>query len=96
VKDKHYNSVDDIIAENKGKSIEEIAAEEAAEGGPWLISADELRAAGAFDVPAAWRKSLGGQRGLFSDLNEENHLTVDNHQPTPMDLDRDESANELS
>ena len=35
-----------------------------------LISVDELRAAGALDVPAAWRKSLGGQveRDLFSDL----------------------------
>jgi len=35
-----------------------------------LISVDEMRAAGALDVPAAWRKSLGGQveRDLFSDL----------------------------
>jgi hypothetical protein len=42
-----------------------------------LISVDELRAAGALDVPAAWRKSLGGgrvervQRHLFSDLLED-------------------------
>jgi hypothetical protein len=27
-----------------------------------LISADELRAAGALDVPPAWRKSLGGKK----------------------------------
>jgi hypothetical protein len=27
--------------------------------GPHLISVDELRAAGALDVPASWRKSLG-------------------------------------
>ena len=26
-----------------------------------LISVDELRAAGALDVPAAWRKSLAGE-----------------------------------
>lgn len=34
-----------------------------------LISADELRAAGALDVPPAWRKSLGVERelGLFDD-----------------------------
>jgi hypothetical protein len=36
-----------------------------------LISADELRAAGALDVPAAWRKSLQVERdpapSLFPD-----------------------------
>jgi hypothetical protein len=30
--------------------------------GPHLISVDELRAAGALDVPPEWRKSLGGDR----------------------------------
>ncbi len=36
-------------------------------GKPWLISADELRAAGALDVPAEWRKSLSsGERDLFT------------------------------
>lgn len=38
--------------------------------GPHLISVDELRAAGALDVPPSWRKSLGveriPQKGLFS------------------------------
>ena len=29
---------------------------------PHLISVDELRAAGALDVPAEWRKSLGEER----------------------------------
>ena len=40
---------------------------------PHLISVDELRAAGALDVPAAWRKSLGGsvERDLFSDLSDD-------------------------
>ena len=34
-----------------------------------LISVDQLRAAGALDVPPAWRKSLGEEeRDLFSDL----------------------------
>ena len=40
-----------------------------------LITADELRAAGALDVPASWRKTLGGervaQRNLFSDLDDD-------------------------
>lgn len=36
-----------------------------------LISVDDLRAAGVFDVPPSWRKSLGRipvERDLFSDL----------------------------
>jgi hypothetical protein len=38
-----------------------------------LISVDERRAAGALDVPPAWRKSLGGkrvERDLFSGLSD--------------------------
>jgi hypothetical protein len=31
-----------------------------------LISVDELRAAGALDVPPHWRKSLGVERDRFS------------------------------
>ena len=42
---------------------------------PRLISVDELRAAGALDVPAKWRKSLAiettRERDLFSDLIDE-------------------------
>jgi hypothetical protein len=41
-----------------------------------LISADELRAAGALDVPPSWRKSLAkerdsAQRTLFDDIPDE-------------------------
>ncbi|MBX3441440.1 MAG: hypothetical protein KF774_03470 [Planctomyces sp.] len=40
---------------------------------PHLISVDELRAAGALEVPPEWRKSLGGERprpsGRFRDQN---------------------------
>lgn len=40
--------------------------------GPHLISRDELLAAGALDVPPAWRKSLGGgERDLFSDIGDD-------------------------
>ncbi len=67
MEDRPYGSIDDIIAEIAGKSIEELANEPF--DGPRLISVDELRAAGALDVPPSWRKSLGGkQRDLFSDL----------------------------
>ena len=46
---------------------------EAGLSGPQLITVDQLRAAGALDVPPAWRKSLGGaeERDLFSDLPDE-------------------------
>jgi hypothetical protein len=32
---------------------------------PNLISEEELRAAGAFDVPESWRKSLKSEKSLF-------------------------------
>lgn len=38
-----------------------------------LISVDELRAAGALDVPPAWRKSLGRGR---TDKRKERNLTL--------------------
>ncbi|MBA3482604.1 MAG: hypothetical protein H0T51_12385 [Pirellulales bacterium] len=45
-----------------------------------LISVDELRAAGALDVPAAWRKSLGAEeRDLFSDLVDEDEPAEEQH-----------------
>ncbi|MEX2285793.1 MAG: hypothetical protein WD648_01810 [Planctomycetaceae bacterium] len=59
-----------------------------------LISADELRAAGALDVPAAWRKSLRVERDLFTGLFEDDD-TRPEQQPTPFDPDRDASADEL-
>jgi hypothetical protein len=38
---------------------------------PRLITVDELRAAGALEVPDAWRKSLGVERDLFDLFGEE-------------------------
>lgn len=57
-----------------------------------LISVDELRAAGALDVPPAWRKSLGTerdtrQRTLFSGLCDEDEVQVDERQSDPGDSD---------
>ncbi len=63
MKDQPLRTVDDVIAEIKGMSIEEIASEPWE--GPHLITVDELRAAGALDVPPAWRKSLGAGSDLF-------------------------------
>ncbi len=60
------------LEQTLAEEAREIAAEEAA-GRPvkLLITVDELRAAGALDVPAAWRKSLGGERDLFADVSED-------------------------
>jgi hypothetical protein len=52
-----------------------------------LISVDELRAAGALDVPAAWRKSLGAERDLFSSLFDD-----DDGQAAPLGDEQDEAA----
>jgi hypothetical protein len=52
-----------------------------------LISVDELRAAGALDVPPAWRNSLGGEeRDLFSELIGDGE-NPDNEQPTKVEPD---------
>jgi hypothetical protein len=67
VQDQPLRTVDDLIAEINGKSIEEFASEPT-EDGRRLITVDELRAAGALDVPAAWRKSLGGKKNAERDL----------------------------
>jgi hypothetical protein len=75
VNKKQYNSVDEVIAEIEGLSIEEIAR--LPWDGPRLISVDELRAAGALDVPPSWRKSLGVERGLLFDLHGDDTPSVD-------------------
>ena len=56
-------------------SVLEAIARDALDGdGPRLISAEELRAAGALDVPPSWRNSLSIERetqpGLFDDLDD--------------------------
>ncbi len=60
-----------------------------------LISVDELRAAGALDVPPAWRKSLSAglvQRDLFSDLIDDEEPHPDDQAPSPCDEDDDDEA----
>lgn len=57
-----------------------------------LITVDELRAAGALDVPAAWRKSLGVERDLFSDLFGDDDTLSDSQQPAPVEGRRVDAA----
>jgi hypothetical protein len=73
-----------------------------------LISVDELRAAGALDVPPEWRKSLSAgcakpaERHLFSDLaddEESDHhadaeLSAEDEELLETDADADDSADE--
>jgi hypothetical protein len=87
VKDQPLRTMNDLIAEIDGISIEELA-NEPMENGRHLISVDELRAAGALDVPAAWRKSLGEDRDLFSDLIEDEGVSPQDQDLTPDDPTR--------
>jgi hypothetical protein len=61
-------------------------------GDQHLITVDELRAAGALDVPAEWRKSLRAGRDLFSGLFAKDDALPETQQPTPCDPDGNESA----
>jgi hypothetical protein len=56
--------------------LEAIASEPLDEDGPHLITVDELRAAGALDVPKAWRKSLGDDRGLFGESLDDDDVSA--------------------
>ena len=62
-----------------------------------LITVDELRAAGALDVPPAWRKSLATERverHLFSDLSDDDDVLPKAEQPAHRDEADDASADE--
>jgi hypothetical protein len=61
-----------------------------------LITVDELRAAGALDVPAAWRKSLGVERDLLSGLFGDDDTLSEEQQPTDRDPDGNVSAADVS
>jgi hypothetical protein len=57
-----------------------------------LISVDELRAAGALEVPPAWRKSLKVERDLFSGLFGDDDTRRQEQEPTSCDPDGNGSA----
>lgn len=59
--------------------------------GGGLISVDQLRAAGALDVPAEWRKSLGSERRFLLPGFEE-HDEDESQSAPPDDSEYDEST----
>ena len=71
--------------------LELLASDELRTDGPRLISVDELRAAGALDVPAAWRKSLSAEpeRDLFSGLLDEDEQSASDETAAVDDPDRE-------
>jgi len=54
---------------------------------------DELRAAGALDVPASWRKTLGVKRDLLTLFGDDDTLP-EKQPPAPCDADGEASADE--
>ncbi len=65
-------------------------SEEERRGG--LITVDELRAAGALDVPSAWRKSLSDEPDLFSELPEDDSSGRNKRRRVEVDTDDEASA----
>ena len=61
---------------------------------PHLISVDELRAAGALDVPASWRKSLAGERDQLTLFRDDDGF-AEKQEPALSDTDADAPADEL-
>jgi hypothetical protein len=64
---------------------EELANRSEEERSKGTISVDQLRAAGALDVPPAWRKSLSNdedERDLFSDLLDDDDNPPQKEQPS--------------
>ncbi len=61
-----------------------------------LITVDELRAAGALDVPPAWRKRLGREPRTLFDLFGDDDKLQDKQPPAPEESDGDESTAELA
>ena len=57
-----------------------------------LITVDELRAAGALDVPAAWRKSLHVERDLFTGLFESDDAGSEEQKPTQVEPDAESGS----
>jgi hypothetical protein len=93
VKDQPLRTIDDVIAEIAGMSIEELA-NEPTEDDQHLITVDELRAAGALDVPSVWRKSLDKEPDLFSELSEADELGPEKKEPARIDPEDDGSGEE--
>ena len=96
--DRHSDSKDEVPVtcgpEYWAHFLDDLDEDDYAGEGPHLITVDELRAAGALDVPPEWRKSLRVERDLFSGLLREEHFNPDQTESTPGDVDNDKSADE--
>ncbi|HET6878718.1 MAG TPA: hypothetical protein VFI31_01030 [Pirellulales bacterium] len=90
----NYPTLDEAIAAIAGKSIEELVAAARQRGGPGLISADELRAAGCFDFPPGWRKSLSAKQDRLP-LFDDDDTVPTKKDSTPCDPDSGELSDEL-
>jgi len=60
--------------------------------GAGLFSVDDLRAAGALNVPAAWRKSLGGEERRFLLPGFDDDDELESETATQDDSEHDEST----
>ncbi len=61
-----------------------------------LISVDQLRAMGALDVPAEWRKSLGGESRYLLPGFDDDEEHAESQTATHFDSEGDETADERS
>jgi hypothetical protein len=57
-----------------------------------LITVDELREAGALDVPEAWKKSLGEDKHLFSDADDEENSQPKKRKRSQLSTDKEAPA----
>jgi hypothetical protein len=60
-----------------------------------LITVDELRAAGALDVPPSWRKSLAVERDFVPGLFDDDETHEEEQEPAPEDDDESASGQVL-
>lgn len=100
MKDQHSASDDDAPTDYGPEYwehfLDDLDEEDFNGDGPHLISVDELRAAGALDVPAAWRKSLGGEerRHLLPGFDDDEY--AESLPASPVASEHEEPADEPS
>jgi hypothetical protein len=73
-------------------SVLELLASEGDTNGPHLITVDELRAAGALDVPKAWRKSLGEGKNLFDQSSDDEEMSAADESDDGVNSDADDRS----
>lgn len=76
--------------------LEAVASDALDAESPRLITVDELRAAGALDVPASWRKSLGAERDFFGNGLEETSPRSDEPCEVKANTDNEASSDDAA